>query len=74
MDWYSYITEDFKLDRSIYRVSERYPFSCPKCGESRVVRLNHVKRKIKDLGYYECSACRKQEGIATARKIKRQHE
>lgn len=67
MDWYDYLTPEFKLDRKAYRVNERYAFDCPKCGKSKVYRLNHIKRKIKDLGFYECSTCRKQDSISRAR-------
>jgi dephospho-CoA kinase/predicted RNA-binding Zn-ribbon protein involved in translation (DUF1610 family) len=65
--WYDYLTLEFRLDKKAYRVNDRYSFDCPKCGKSGVHRLNHIKRKIKDLGYYECSKCRKQAGVSRAR-------
>ena len=67
-DWYTYLTEEFKLSRETYRVNERYPFTCPKCKESKIERLNHVKSKLKKLGFYECGTCRKRVGIKKARK------
>lgn len=67
LDWYTYLTDEFKIDRSLYRVNDRYPFTCTKCGNSKVERLNHVKAKIKLIGFYECSKCR--ISIKEARKV-----
>lgn len=69
-DWYTYLTEDFKLDRGVYRVNHRAVVDCPRCGGTDIVRINHLKDKIKALGRYECSKCRKRDGVAVARKIK----
>ena len=69
-DWYSYLTEEFKLQKSSYRVYERAPFNCPKCTKSTVVRINHVKAKIVKLGGYECAKCRKQSGAAKSRLLR----
>jgi len=67
LDWYTYLTEDFKLDRKMYTVSDRAVFDCPRCGTTDVVRINHVKAKIKKLAKYECSKCRKRDAIGRAR-------
>lgn len=67
MDWYDYLTEDFKKHRKSYRVSEKAVFTCPTCGNADVVRLAHAKEKIKKIGKYECSRCRKRDSIARAR-------
>lgn len=71
LDWYTYLLEDFKLNRDVYSVNEKAVFSCPRCQGTDVVRINHVKDKIKRLGKYECSKCRKRDGIAKARAIKK---
>lgn len=74
LDWYTYLTEDFKLDRKMYTVNDRAVFDCPKCGKTSVVRINHAKAKIKKLGKYECSTCRKRASIKRARsKFKEKH-
>ena len=64
-DWYSYLTEDFKLARKAYKNNDRAVFDCPKCGRATVVRIDHIKSKIVRLGFYECSICRR--NISTAR-------
>lgn len=68
LDWYTYLTEDFKLDRNHYRTHHRVVVDCPECDETQVVRLNHLKAKIKKLGKYECSKCRKSASLIKARK------
>lgn len=66
-DWYTYLTEDFKLDRKSYKTSDRAVVDCPKCGITSTIRINHLKSKIKKLGYFECGPCRKKDGAAKAR-------
>ena len=72
LDWYTYLTEDFKLDRKMYKTADRAVVDCPKCGGADSVRINHLKSKIKRLGFYECSKCRKSLGIAKARTFRKQ--
>ena len=67
LDWYTYLTEDFKLDRQIYKSNDKAVFDCPKCEGTDIVRIDHAKEKIGRLGRYECSRCRKQVGVAKAR-------
>lgn len=67
LDWYSYLTEEFRGHRDSYTVSDRVVFTCPRCGKTDVVRINHAKAKIKRLGIYECSKCRKTDSIHRAR-------
>ena len=49
LDWYTYLTEDFKLHRSQYRTAHKAVVDCPKCNETQVIRINHLKAKIKKL-------------------------
>lgn len=67
LDWYTYLTEDFKLDRSQYKSHHKAVVDCPRCGGTQVVRVNHLKAKIKKLGFYECSRCRKSDSLIRAR-------
>lgn len=69
LDWYTYLTEDFKLHRAQYRVYHRVVVDCPKCDRTQVVRLNNLKAKIKRLGKYECARCRKSEALKETRKL-----
>lgn len=66
-DWYTYLTEDFKLDRSCYKTSDRVVVDCPKCNHTRVIRINHLKAKIRKLGFFECGPCRKAKSLVKAR-------
>jgi transposase-like protein len=66
-DWYSYLTLDFKLAREAYTVNDRAVFTCPQCTTTSVVRINHVKEKIKKLGSYVCGTCRKRDSVKRAR-------
>jgi hypothetical protein len=68
LDWYTYLTEDFKGHRDSYRVADKAVFDCPKCKGTDCVRVGHVKTKIKKLGRYECSTCRNAAQIVDARK------
>ena len=68
-DWYTYLTEDFKLDRAVYRAKHRAVVDCPSCGSTDFVRVNHLKSKVERLGFYECSKCRKKKGAAKARAL-----
>lgn len=67
LDWYTYLTEDFKLDRNCYKTADRVVVDCPKCGGTTVTRVNHLKAKIKRLRRYECSKCRRKEALKKAR-------
>lgn len=69
LDWYTYLTEDFKLDRSCYKTADRVVVDCPRCGGTDVTRINHLKEKIKKLRCYECSRCRKSDSLVKARAI-----
>ena len=69
LDWYTYLTEDFKLDRSVYRSAHKVVVDCPRCGQTQVVRLGHLKAKIKKLKRYECSRCRKADSLVKARAV-----
>ena len=68
LDWYTYLTENFKLDRSAYKTADKAVVDCPRCEGTDCVRVSHLKAKIKKLGYYECSTCRKRDSIQRARK------
>ena len=59
LDWYTYLTEDFKLDRGYYRTADYVVVDCPRCCKTQIVRINHLKAKIKRLSKYESSKCRK---------------
>ena len=65
-DWYTYLTEDFKLDRKMYKSAEKAVVDCPKCGNADSVRVGHIKAKIKKLGFYECRSCRRDSATARA--------
>lgn len=67
LDWYTYLTEDFKLHRKQYRIAKKAVFDCPKCGGTDVVRIGHVIDKIKKIGSYICSKCRKGASAARGR-------
>ncbi len=69
LDWYTYLTENFKLDRKCYKTADRVVVDCPRCEDTQVIRINHLKAKIKQLGFYECSRCRKSDSLIKARKI-----
>lgn len=71
-DWYTYLSEDFKLDRKAYRTKDYVVVDCPKCDTTQTIRINHLKSKIKRLGYYECSRCRKSKSLVKARKCFKQ--
>ena len=58
-DWYTYLTEEFKVDRNLYKTTDRVVVDCLKCMQTRVIRLDHLKEKIRKLGCFECSICRK---------------
>ncbi len=66
-DWYTYLSEDFKLDRKCYKTADYVVVDCPKCQKSRVLRVNDLKMKIKRLGFFECSRCRKSQSLVIAR-------
>lgn len=66
LDWYTYLTEDFKLDKKLYKTADKAVFDCPKCGNTDSVRVAHVKAKIKKIGKYECSTCRRDTSKARA--------
>lgn len=74
MDWYSYLTKGFKLDRTAYSVADRAVFDCPKCRGTSISRINHVKAKIRKIGRFECSKCRKKAGMAKARRTRWRNE
>ena len=66
-DWYSYLTEDFKLPQKAYSVSDKAVFDCAKCEQTSLVRINNAAEKIAKLGYFECSKCRKRASAERAR-------
>lgn len=66
-NWYDFLTVEFKLHKDAYIVNDRAAVTCPKCNKVDMVRINHLKAKIKSLGTYECSKCRKQASISRAR-------
>lgn len=74
MIWYECLTEEFRLPMDSYTVNDRAACTCPKCQSVDMVRINHLKHKVKTLGYYECSKCRKRASVLVARaKFKEKH-
>ena len=74
MTWYECPTEEFRLPMDSYTVNDRAACTCPKCQSVDMVRNNHLKHKVKTLGYYECSKCRKRASALVARaKFKEKH-
>lgn len=67
LDWYTYLTEDFKKDRNRYKTVDYAVVDCPICGKADSIRISHLKAKIKRIGKYECSKCRKSASIKRAR-------
>lgn len=74
LDWYTYLTEDFKLDRDFYTVRSRAVVDCPNCGKTSTIRVDNLKAKIKKLGRFECGLCRRRKGAEIAREKKRESE
>lgn len=66
-DWYTYLNEDFKLHRKAYKSKSRGVFHCPVCDKSLDMRVDHVKVKIKKIGYFKCCHCSRVEALKKAR-------
>lgn len=66
-DWYTYLTEDFKLDRSMYKSKDKAVLDCPSCGGTDFIRVDHAKAKIARDGAYACSLCKKRLGAIKSR-------
>ena len=71
MDWYSYLTVEFKLNRSIYKVSDRVVVECPICYSTEIVRISNLKARIKRLNGYKCIKCGKNTTAARKAFVKK---
>ncbi len=66
-DWYTYLAEEFKIDRNQYQTKDRVVVDCPECSQTRTIRLNHLKAQIKRNRSYSCGLCAKKRSLLKAR-------